>query len=149
MKTFQYDNAATPAPPNAAHEIVFYDSIMDLPMFRLNEFQIHLSQDAGIGSTLADWDKRMELIDVALSSNDIAGAQAERYNSRLGLFLLLDGVSTTARCLADLVHSINGAPLIDFSDDALMAVHRMLTERFTTTQAEELIDALKKKLSAN
>lgn len=145
MKTFQYNEASAPAPPNAINEIVFYDSIMDLPMFRLNEFQIHLSQDAGIGSTLMDWDKRMEGIDTALAAGDVPTAQQERYNSRLGLFLLLDGVSTTARCLADLVYAINGVPIADFSEDGLMQVHRRIMERLTAAEAAELVGTLKKK----
>ena len=145
MKSFTYADEPTPAPPGAFTDISFYDSIMDIPMHRLNEFQIHLSQDAGIGSTLLDFDRRMESVDMALSANDMPTAIQERYNSRLGLFLMLGRVSTAARCLADLVYSIDGVALADFSNDGLLEVHRRIMERMTQTDVSELIDKLKKK----
>ena len=146
MRTFIFNTPmSAPAPPNAIDSVAFYDSIRDVPMFRLNEFQIHLCEDAGIGSTLEDFDRRLENMQVSLGAGDTANASTELYNTRLGLFLMLDRVSTAARCLADLVYSINGVPIADFSDDALMEVHRQITERMSLAEVAELIDDLKKK----
>lgn len=144
MKTYNFSDA-TPAPIGAITEVAFYDSIQDLPMFRLNEFQIHLSQDSGIGSDVRDWDKRMLRVDEYLAAGDTKNAIRERHNSRLGIYLMLEGISTAARCLADLVHSINGEPIRDFSDSALLIVHKQLMERMTKAQVDELVDTLKKK----
>jgi hypothetical protein len=144
MKTFNFTSDA-PAPPGAIREIAFYDSIHDLPMFRLNEFQIHLSQDAGIGSTVMDWDKRMAGVDEFLAAGDLKNAIRERYNSRLGIFLMLEGISTTARCLADLVYSVDGEPISDFSDSGLLEIHKRIMERMSIAQVSELLDTLKKK----
>ena len=145
MRTFDFSKSETPAPDGAPREIVFYDSIHDLPMFRLNEFQIHLSQDAGIGSSLMDWDKRMDGVHLALSHNETANAIKELYNSRLGLFLMFEGISTVARCLADLVYSIDGFKLDRFDDESLKRVHQRIMQVMTTNQVSELTEALKKK----
>ena len=142
MQTFQFPE---PGPAGAISEVAFYNSIQDVPMFRLNEFQIHLCQDAGIGSTLLDWDKRLENVNASLAAGDVANATTELYNARLGMFLLFDSVSTVARCLADVVFSINGQPITDFSNDGLLQVHRLLMQRLSNGQAVEILDTLKKK----
>jgi hypothetical protein len=148
MKTFNYDSASCPAPMGAPAQIAFYDSIQELPMFRLNEFQIHLSQDSGLGSTIQDWDKRLEAISNALWAGDAVTARRELYNARLGLYLMLGSVSTAARCLADLVYSIDGQPVSDFTEDAMMRLHDSIQLRLTQSEALELIEELKKKFIA-
>ncbi len=145
MKVFNFVNAITPAPDNAINEIVFYDSIQDLPMFRLNEFQIHLSQDSGIGATLQDFDRRLQGIYESLAANDMPNAIKELQNAKIGWYLMLNSISTSARALADLVYSINGVPLSDFTNDALMRVHSQIKERLSMQQVDELINSLKKK----
>lgn len=149
MRKYRYCNPGQLATPEqeAAFVVEFYDSIQELPMFRLNEFNIHLSQDAGIGSTLADFDTRMDALVSALSSGSLDNAIAEHYNARLGLYLMLDGISTKARCLADVVHAINGKPVATFTDDEMMAVHGQLIRWMSQEQATEVVDGLKKKLN--
>jgi hypothetical protein len=144
MKTLKFDDTI-PAPLGAIREIAFYDTIHDLPMFRLNEFQIHLCQDSGIGSSLADFDTRLGGVYNHLSADDSRTATQELLNARMGLMFMLESISTKARCLADLVFSIDGEPLRDFSNDALLIVHQRIMERMSSAQAQELIDDLKKK----
>jgi hypothetical protein len=148
MIVLRYDNETCPAPPGAPTHIAFYDSIQELPMFRLNEFQIHLSQDSGLGSTIQDWDTRLASINTALWANDAPTARREMYNARLGLFLMLDSISTAARCLADLVYAIDEKPVADFTEDNMMRIHDAIQLRLTQKQASEIIDELKKKFIA-
>lgn len=126
-------------------EIVFYDTIRELPIFRLNEFQIHLLQDAGIGSTLFDLDKRFDMLDTQLAAGNVQEAFAERLNSRLGLYLLFDSISTKSRCLADLVYSLDGNVVTDFSDENLLRISKEIDKRLSFSDATQLIETLKKK----
>jgi hypothetical protein len=134
-------------PQEVAFEVEFYETIGELPMRRLNEFNIHLSQDAGIGSTLTDWDERMAAIDVAISSGSLENTMRERYNSRLGLYLLFEHINTKARALADVVYSVNGQRVASNTEDEMMEVHHLLSIWMSDNQAREVADELKKKFN--
>lgn len=138
----------TAAPMPVLFEVVFYDTIYELPIRRLNEFNIHLTQDAGITPTLAGFDERMAAVDVALSSGNIENAMRERYNSRLGLHLMFEHISTKARALADVVYSINGQSVASRTEDEMMEVHNLLIVWMSDKQAEEIADELKKKFNS-
>ncbi len=136
-------------PEAIVFEVEFYDSILELPMRRLNEFNIHLAQDAGIGSTLASFDTRMGAMVTALNSGSLANAIAEHYNARLGLYLMLEeGISTTARCLADVVRKVNGKSVATHSEAEMMEVHHLLTIWMSQAHAEEVATDLKKKFNS-
>lgn len=131
-----------------AFTVEFYESIYELPMRRLNEFNIHLAQDSGIGSTLADWDERMAGVDVALSSGSLENTMRERYNSRLGLYLLFEHINTKARALADVVYAVNGQSVASNTEDEMMEVHHLLSMWMSDAQAREVADELKKKFNS-
>jgi len=135
------------APMPVLFEVQFYDSIYELPMRRLNEFNIHLTQDAGIEATLGGFDERMRAIDMALSSGNMENAMRERYNSRLGLHLMFEHISTKARALADVVYSINGKPVASRTEDEMMEVHNLLIIWMSEAQATEVASELKKKFN--
>lgn len=149
---YQYTEPGTLLNPSEPLPVLFtvefYDSILELPMRRLNEFNIHLAQDAGIGSTLGSFDERMGALVTALNSGSISNAIAEHYNARLGLYLMLEeGISTTARCLADVVRKVNGASVATHSEAEMMDVHHTLSIWMSQAQAEEVAANLKKKFN--
>jgi len=135
--------------PNAGQTIEFQDDIQELTIARLNKFELHLLQDAGMGSTLTDLDLRFQNLDAFLSAGKLAEAMRERENSNFGLFMLFSGISTKGRALADLVHSIDGVVQTDFSDSACILISGVIAERVTFANAEEIAESVKKKLMPN
>lgn len=89
----------------------------------------------------------MVALDTALSSGSLDNAMRERYNSRLGLHLMCEHISTKARALADVVYSINGKSVASNTEEEMMAIHHLLAIWMSDTQARELAEELKKKFN--
>lgn len=130
-----------------AVDIEFYDDIKLMPIEQLNAFQVNLLQDSGIGSTIQDYDRHEQKIDVFLASGKIEEALRERENKRYNYFLMLEKINTKVISIACLLHKIGDEVIEDFSDDALKKHHAKLLELgITQGEVEEVIDTIKKKL---
>lgn len=124
-----------------------YDDIHELPEYKYSAFQIALVQDAGMGSSIEDIDIRLAKHDSFYSAGKIPEALRERQNMRLGLFFLLEGISTTAVCLAHLVGTVNGLPVADQTDEDILITSKIIVEGGITHGAlEDLKETIKKKL---
>jgi len=125
-----------------------YDDIHELPEYKLIAFQIALMQDAGMGSSIEDVDARLAKYDSFCSAGKLPEALRERANMRLGMFFLLEGVSTKALALANLVATIGGVPVADATDEDILKISRVLISGgITHGELTGLIDTIKKKLT--
>ena len=135
----------------AGNEVIFHDSIQEMPMLRFHTFNTNLAQDHDTGSTWQALERHRHNVIAFLSSGKQREAINEMENMSIGLWIMLEKISTTSVALAALVYSIDGVrtPLIP-TDDSLLETSRVLAEGgITPAQVEEVIDELKKKLMLN
>lgn len=125
---------------------VFYDDIKLLPMEQLNAFQIHLLQDSGIGSTILDYDRHEERIDMFLATGKIAEVIEERKNKRYNFWLMIQKLNTKSLAICCLLQSIEGQEIRDFSDEGLKRHSEKLADLgITLFEIEQLAEEVKKK----
>jgi len=140
-------------------EVKVYNSIDELPYKRFVEFNKFVAIDAGTGSSLEEFDQRMQrvyskqkLAMKALNDGNVKHAEAllrdstkEQQNVRQSYQFVIRGVSPKMLSFACLVHSINGQPRNDLSAEGLQATVSQLNEE----KASVLFDwynRLKKKI---
>ncbi len=124
----------------------FYDDIKLMPIEQFNAFQVHILQDAGIGSTIEDYDRHEQKIDLLLSSGKVNEAIKERENKRLNFFLMLEKINTKVISISCLLYKIGDKIVEDFSDDSLKKNHdELIRMGITQNDVEEIINTVKKK----
>lgn len=131
-------------------EIKFYGSIEDLPVERFMQLQAVSLQDAGIGSTLEDYDRHEQQVDLFLSAGRYEDAIKERENKRFNIHTILERINTKSMMLACLCHSIGKDVRLDITEDGLLATSKILNKSgYTQRQLVDLVGELKKKSSLN
>ena len=126
-------------------KVVIYDSIEDLPILRFHKYNKMLLIDAGVGSDLADYDRKMEKALTYLSQSDVEHATTELDNMRQNIYFIQTGLSPKNLAFAVLVKSVDGVECDDLSDDGLTNV----LDNFKDVTHKEMtahIDAVKKKI---
>lgn len=125
----------------------FYDDIKCLPMEQFNAFQVQLLQDAGVGSTIFDYDAHQEKLNAFLMAGKLDEAKQEAENKRFNIWLLLNGENTKLYSICCLLNKIGDREITDFSDDGLKKHHDELIELgITLHEIEQILDEVKKKL---
>lgn len=130
-----------------AHTIEMYDCIEDLPVVRFHKYQKCLLIDAGIGSTIGDFDRRIERARRFCMLGDTENTRKELENLRQCVYMIQNGMSPKNLAFAVLVASIDGKPCDDISDDALCKVIELLSDA-PDAELSEILHSVKKKIDA-
>ncbi len=109
-------------------ELEFWSSIEELPMERYIQFQIMAFQDAGLGSTLLDYDKHEESIDTFLAAERYEDAIKQRENKRFSVYMMLEKMSTKSLTLACLCNRIGKDLKFDISTDGLTSTSKEINK---------------------
>ena len=131
-----------------AHEVEYYDAIDDLPVVRYHRFQKLLLIDAGIGSDIASFDRRLESARRFLMAGKPEQVQQELENIRQCVHLIQSSVSPSHLAFAALVTRLDGKECTDLSDDALAAVTAMLGD-VKESDIATAVEEVKKKLTGS
>ena len=129
------------------HTVEMYDAIDELPIVRFHKYQKLLLIDAGIGSDLVAFDRRVEKVKRFLADGKADKAQQELENLRQSVFFIQNGINPKHLSFAALVYSVDGKQCADLSDDALRKVCELfadVAEKDVTAQLE----AVKKKIDS-
>ena len=128
-------------------KIELYDSIKDMPARRLMQFQLHLTQHHGMGSTFEELDAREERIGMFLAAGRVADAYREWENRRLGFWAMMQGINTATVALACLVRSVDGEAVEVRTDEQMRRVALVLEETdISQAEVEEILETVKKKV---
>lgn len=122
-----------------------YDTIDELPMARFHKYQKCLLIDSGIGSTIEDFDRRIEKARRFCMLNDSANAQKELENMRQCVYMIENGLSPKHLSFACLIFAIDGKQINDISDDALQKIIETFADVPNKDLTEQL-DSVKKKI---
>lgn len=126
------------------HTVVLYNSIEELSIERYHKFNKMLLVDAGIGSTIADFDRHLVKIVSLARENKLEEMSREVENMRQGVFLTQQELSPRFLSFAALVKSIDGKEVTDISDAGLKAVVEQLKDESVQHISDALEDAKKK-----
>lgn len=127
------------------HVIKLYDSVDELPISAYQRYNKFLLIDAGIGSSVDDFDAHIVKLAKLIGTNEREKAAQELQNMRQNLYMINSKISPKYLAFAALIHSVDGNKVEAISDDdyhELLAKiqeipHGLLTKTF---------DWLKKKL---
>ena len=130
------------------HVIKLYDSVDELPIGAYQRYNKFLLIDAGIGSSVDDFDAHIVKLAKLIGNNEREKAIQELQNMRQNLFMINSKVSPKYLAFAALVYSIDGKKIEAVSDDdyseLLTKIQEMPHSLLTKT-----LDWLKKKLQTS
>ena len=127
------------------HKVVLYDSIDTMPIVRYHKHNKLMLIDAGIGSTIADFDTHLTKIAIYLRDKKQSEAQTEIENIRQNVYFMQNGIDPRYMSFAVLVKSIDGKEMDDISDDHLKKVCEMLSGA-PYKDVADLHESVKKKI---
>ena len=130
------------------HVIKLYDSVDELPIGAYQRYNKFLLIDAGIGSSVDDFDAHIVKLAKLIGNNEREKAIQELQNMRQNLFMVNSKISPKYLAFAALVYSIDGKKVEAVSDDdygeLLTKIQEMPHSLLTKT-----LDWLKKKLQTS
>lgn len=130
------------------HVIKLYDSVDELPIGAYQRYNKFLLIDAGIGSSIDDFDAHIVKLAKLIGNNEREKAAQELQNMRQNLYMINANISPKYMAFAALVYSIDGQKIEAVSDDdygELLAKIREMPHSLLTNT----LDWLKKKLQTN
>lgn len=101
------------------HELQIYDNIEQLPIVRFHKYQKLLLIDAGVGSTIADFDVHVEKAMRYINAKNHDSALKELQNLRQLVYFMQAATNPKLLSFVPLVASIDGEPVSDLTDDAI------------------------------
>lgn len=140
MKTFKF------AREDGDIVLCMEDNPGEMTIERLNEFQVYLLQDADMGSTLEDLNRRLDKMDQFLAAGKIGEARLERENLNYGVYFLFNKIDLKCRALASLVISHNGAKF-EKNDESLLELSRLLAHDLTSDERDAIIEHVRGKFA--
>ena len=130
------------------HTVELYSSAETLPIIRYQKFNKYLMIDNEVGSSIADYDKRMQKAVRFLKSDLKSEAIKELENNRQNVFNALNNYTPKNKALAVLVKSINGKKYVEIDSETLTEIEKKLNEiGFTRELLDSTINEVKKKSS--
>lgn len=129
-------------------KVEVYGSIKELPFERYRKMEMYLLQDVGIGSTLADIDKRLSNIMMFAEADKVTEVKDEVVNLRLSMFSTLASLDYKCLSFACMIKSIDGIDHDDLSSEGLNEVVMTLSSA-QVDELEKHWEEVKKKLMPN
>lgn len=107
--------------------IMLYDSIDEMPIVNFQKYNKYILLDAGLGSDIDSVDEH--IVNLAkLIKSDVVKASQELQNLRQNMHMIVSEISPKYLAFASLIHSINGKPLDNLSDDYLKQILNDINE---------------------
>ena len=130
------------------HVIKLYDSVDELPIGAYQRYNKFLLIDAGIGSSIDDFDAHIVKLARLIGNNEREKAVQELRNMRRNLYMINANISPKYMAFAALVYSIDGQKIEAVSDDDYSALLTRIQE-MPHSLLTKTLDWLKKKLQTN
>lgn len=127
-------------------ELKLYDSIDEMPIVNFQKYNKLILIDSGLGSDVNSVDER--IVNLAkLIHSDLTKALQELQNLRQTLHLIVSEISPQYMAFAALIHSIDGKPFTDLSDDNLKSIVEKL-QKAPHYMIIDFLNWVKKKLDS-
>ncbi|WP_440881405.1 hypothetical protein [Tenacibaculum sp. C7A-26P2] len=130
------------------HTVKFYDSPENLSIKRYQSFNKYLMIDNEVGSSITDYDRRMQKAIRFLESDMKSEAIKELKNNRQNVFNCLNEYTPRNKALAILVKSIDKKVFTNINSNTLTEIENRLDEiGFTKEMMDDVLSQVKKKSS--
>lgn len=130
----------------ANHDVVFYDSVEDLPVVQFHRYSKYILVESGIGDSIQDIDRHITKIINFL--NDTRKAHQEVLNLRQCLYMVATEQDIRNKATLCLVKSVDGVDWVDFSDSGLDTLYKML-ETASQKELNALAEEVRNKIDEN
>jgi hypothetical protein len=131
-------------------KIVIWETEKEFPAGRFNAFQKFKFEEWGIGSQMSDVDQRLaNLVTLVTAWSSKEKALQELQNLRMSMNYCLNTISFPSYAMACFVKSIDSKEFVDYSETGLKEVVTILEKNLSQGEIEDLVEAIKKKLSPN
>lgn len=127
------------------HTVIIYDAIEELPIKRFHKYNKMLLVDAGIGSTLADFDAHIQKAMIYARSKTPELAVRELDNLRQNVYMIQSALSPRNLAFATLVKTIDGEACEDLTDEGLQKIVDLFADA-PVNEMTALMEAVKKKI---
>ncbi|MBA9078323.1 hypothetical protein [Rufibacter quisquiliarum] len=128
------------------HHLMLHFSADELPMNQNSLFQRYLMLDAGIGRTMQDVEAHDQRFYQLLKAGRMNEAMTELANRHYNFFHILEGTNWPGLAFCCLVHSVDGEPVTDYSEQGLAALKdRLSGYGLTQGSVEGLLEEVKKR----
>ena len=107
------------------HDIVFYDSVEDLPVVQFHRYSKFLLVEGGIGDNINDIDRHISRI-LQFIRTDIKKATQEILNLRQCLYVVATEQDIHNKATLCLIKSVDGQDWTDFSDNGLDRLYEVV-----------------------
>ena len=129
-------------------EVIFYDSIEEMPHRRYMKFNKEMMRSNEVGNTKADIIKRVNRAMGFIGANEPDKAMKELSNARMAYNYSQAELEPRGLALAAMVKSINGVEVEDITTSGLQNTLEVLQRLgLTKKEVDDNADSIKKKLS--
>jgi len=126
--------------------VEYYDSIEELPIVRHHKFGEMIAVDAGIGSTMDDYDRHASSLLQMINRGDKATAIQQVLNMRQNIQFAIENVSPKSMAFACLVHKVDGVPFTDITEHGMQKLLSVLSSNaLSWSNIKSVIGFVKKK----
>ena len=131
-------------------KVELYSSIKELTAERDHEFHKMSMRDAGIGSTMEDYNAHVSKLVAYLMNDKVEDALQEGKNMHNCYFYAINKINTKSLVFATLIKSINGKEYTGTTvEEHRDAILKLSKSGLKASEMEELLTEVKKKLMAN
>lgn len=107
------------------HDVVFYDSVEDLPVVQFHRYSKYILVEGGIGDNINDIDRHISRI-LQFIRTDIKKATQEILNLRQCLYVVATEQDIHNKATLCLIKSVDGRDWTDFSDNGLDRLYEVV-----------------------
>lgn len=125
--------------------VKLYEEIDELPMQNFNDMNHYAMQDHEIGNTMADVDKHFSQLFAFIVNKKHDEAFQKGKNLYQTFYSMLEKIDYQALQFGVFIHSIDGAPVTDYSVENIKAMIRQLSDHgLTRGMVASIIAEIKK-----
>lgn len=128
------------------HDVIFYDSVEDLPIVQFHRYSKCVLIESGIGDTIQDID--IHITRVMNFLGDTKKAYQELLNLRQCIYMVATEQDIHHKATLCLVKQVDGKDWTDFSDSGLETLYRLLNGA-SVREMEELAEKVRTAIDEN
>ena len=128
------------------HDVIFYDSVEDLPLVQFHRYSKCILIESGIGDTIQDID--IHITRVMNFLGDTKKAYQELLNLRQCIYMVASEQDIHHKATLCLIKQVDGKDWTDFSDSGLETLYRLVNGA-SVREMEELAEKVRNAIDEN
>lgn len=130
------------------HKVELYNSIDEMPMINYHRFNKFMMFDSALAPDANGVIGHLSRMSELLNAEQYDKLKVELQNTYMSISYIMNDISPVSMAFACMVHSIDGAVVMDLSDEALKSLSFKIN-RESAKVLREKVEELKKKLTSS